>query len=179
MLTFSDAKTMARSLRTGLANHNIAISHAQALELVAGQFGFGDWNVLAARIAVAESADTIAFTETAPIMRIFDEAKAREFYVCFLGFKIDWEHRFGDNFPLYMAVSRAELVLHLSGHHGDATPGSTVFVRMKGIRAYQRELKAKNYTNMKPGIEDEPWGLVMAVVDPFGNHIRFCESHPE
>ena len=73
-----------------------------------------------------------------------------------------------------MAVSRAGLVLHLSGHHGDATPGSTVFVRMKGIRAYQRELKAKNYANMKPGIEDEPWGLVMTVIDPFGNHIRFC-----
>ena len=29
-----------------------------------------------------------------PILRIFDEAKAREFYVDFLGFKVDWEHRF-------------------------------------------------------------------------------------
>ena len=55
--------------------------------------------------------------------------------------------------------------------------GSTVFVRMKGIRAYQHELIAKNYANMKPGIEDEPWGLVMTVIDPFGNHIRFCEAH--
>lgn len=26
----------------------------------------------------------------APILRIFDEAKAREFYVGFLGFKVDW-----------------------------------------------------------------------------------------
>jgi hypothetical protein len=41
-----------------------------------------------------------------PILRIFDEAKAREFYVEFLGFKIDWEHRFGENSPLYMQVSR-------------------------------------------------------------------------
>jgi len=179
MLTFLDAKNMARSLRAGLANRNVAVTHAQALELVAGQFGFDDWNVLAAKIAATERDDAIVFTETAPIMRIFDEAKAKEFYVGFLGFKIDWEHRFGDNFPLYAAVSRAGLVLHLSGHHGDATPGSTVFVRMKGIRAFQRELKEKNYANMKPGIEDEPWGLVTAVIDPFGNHIRFCESHPE
>jgi hypothetical protein len=29
-----------------------------------------------------------------PILRIFDEAKAKGFYVDFLGFKIDWEHRF-------------------------------------------------------------------------------------
>jgi catechol 2,3-dioxygenase-like lactoylglutathione lyase family enzyme len=37
-----------------------------------------------------------------PILRIFDEAKAREFYVDFLGFTVDWQHRFGDNFPLYL-----------------------------------------------------------------------------
>ena len=36
-----------------------------------------------------------------PILRIFSVDKAKEFYVDFLGFKIDWEHRFGDNFPLY------------------------------------------------------------------------------
>ena len=112
-------------------------------------------------------------------MRIFDETKAKEFYVGFLGFKLDWEHRFGENFPLYAVVSRAGLVLHLSGHHGDATPGSTVFVRMKGIRVFQRELIAKNYANTKPGIEEEPWGLVTTVIDPFGNHIRFCESRSE
>jgi len=29
---------------------------------------------------------------------------------------------------------------------------------------------------MQPGIEGEPWGLVMTVIDPFGNHIRFCEG---
>ena len=44
-----------------------------------------------------------------PILRSFDAAKAREFYVDFLGFKVDWEHRFGDNFPLYMQVSRGRL----------------------------------------------------------------------
>ena len=36
----------------------------------------------------------MGFGKTTPILRIFDEAKAREFYVDFLGFKVDWEHRF-------------------------------------------------------------------------------------
>lgn len=116
------------------------------------------------------------FTRTCPILRIFDETKAREFYVDFLGLSVDWEHRFEDNYPLYMQVSRAGLVLHLSGHHGDATPGSNVFVNTVNIEAYQRELAAKAYTFMKPGVEKLPWGLQMEVTDPFGNRIRFCEQ---
>ena len=68
-----------------------------------------------------------------PILRIFSVEKAKEFYLGFLGFTWDWEHRFGDNFPLYAQVSRAGLSLHLSGHHGDASPGSTAFVRMEEI----------------------------------------------
>jgi hypothetical protein len=29
-----------------------------------------------------------------PILRSFDDAKARELYIDFLGFKVDWDHRF-------------------------------------------------------------------------------------
>jgi hypothetical protein len=43
---------------------------------------------------------------TTPILRIFDEVKAREFYAGFLGFTVDWEHRFDRESPLYMQVSR-------------------------------------------------------------------------
>jgi len=53
---------------------------------------------------------------TVPTLRIFDEAKAREFYVDFLGFAIDWEHRFEDGLPLYMQLSKDDCVLHLSEH---------------------------------------------------------------
>lgn len=126
--------------------------------------------------AEKHSLSEIGFERTFPIVRIFDEAKAREFYVDFLGFGIDWEHRFGDNFPLYMQVSRAGMGLHLSGHHGDATPGSNIFVTMRGVHAYQQELAAHDYRFMKPGVEDLPWGDVMEVTDPFGNRIRFCEQ---
>ena len=110
---------------------------------------------------------------------IFDEVKAKDFYVDFLGFEVDWEHRFGDNFPLYMQVSRAGMGLHLSGHHGDATPGSNIFATMHGVHAYQQELAAKDYRFMKPGVEELPWGDVMEVTDPFGNRIRFCEQKSE
>jgi hypothetical protein len=35
----------------------------------------------------------MAFTKTIPILRILDETKAKEFYVDFLGFKLDWGNR--------------------------------------------------------------------------------------
>ncbi len=47
---------------------------------------------------------------------------------------------------------------------------------MHGVLAYQRELAAKDYRFMKPGVEELPWGNVMEVTDPFGNRIRFCEQ---
>ena len=57
-----------------------------------------------------------------PILRIFDEDKAKEFYVDYLEFVVDWEHRFEEEMPLYMQISLDSIVLHLSEHHGDCTP---------------------------------------------------------
>ena len=111
-----------------------------------------------------------------PIIRIFAEDKAKEFYIDFLGFNLDWEHRFEEGFPLYAQIKRSNLTLHLSEHHGDATPGSTVFVPMQNIDELHRELTAKDYRFCKPSIEALPWGRVMQVTDPFGNRLRFCES---
>jgi catechol 2,3-dioxygenase-like lactoylglutathione lyase family enzyme len=119
----------------------------------------------------------IAFGETIPILRIFSVDKAKEFYLDFLGFSLDWEHRFAEDLPLYMQVSRGMLRLHLTEHHGDACPGATVFVRMRGIEALHRELAAKAYRYLRPGMERAPWGArVMEVTDPFGNRIRFNED---
>ena len=110
-----------------------------------------------------------------PVLRIFSEEKAREFYLDFLGFTQDWEHRFGDNFPIYLQIRRSDLVLHLSEHNGDASPGSTVFVPTEDIDALHLELSAKDYKYAKPGIDDLPWGRQIQLGDPFGNRIRFCE----
>jgi len=119
----------------------------------------------------------IGFEQTVPILRIFSVDKAKEFYLEFLGFTLDWEHSFAADLPLYMQVSRGALCLHLSEHHGDACPGSTVFVRMRGVEALHRELTAKSYRYLRPGVERAPWGArVMEVTDPFGNRIRFNED---
>lgn len=116
------------------------------------------------------------FTAAIPILRIFSVEKAKEFYVDFLGFRIDWEHRYGDDFPLYAQVSRSGVTLHLSEHHGDSCPGATVFIRMRGIAGYHQELTGKRYRYAKPGLEEAPWGgRVMEVTDPFGNRLRFSE----
>lgn len=119
---------------------------------------------------------SISFRQTIPILRIFDVAKATDFYVGFLGFAVDWEHRFDEGSPVYMQVSRSGLTLHLSEHHGDCCPGSTVFVWMKGIEEFHREITAKGYGYMRPGIETTFYGArYVQVIDPFGNRIRFNE----
>ena len=112
-----------------------------------------------------------------PVIRIFSEQKAKEFYIDFLGFTLEWEHRFEDKSPLYAQVHRGDLVLHLSEHHGDATPGSTNYVPLEGIAKLHAELTAKKYAYAKPSIHEVPWGLTMEVTDPFGNRFRFCETN--
>ncbi|CAK7257141.1 MULTISPECIES: glyoxalase superfamily protein [unclassified Shinella] len=174
MRDFRDAKTMAKTLREALAARTIEITHSEALEIVARQFGVETWNILSARIE-AKPANGIEFEQAVPIVRIFDVPKAHEFYLGFLGFTVDWEHRYGENFPLYTQVSRGGLRLHLSEHAGDATPGGNMVVYMKGIRAFQKELIGKDYRYMKPGLEDEGSRLEVTVTDPFNNHIRFME----
>jgi hypothetical protein len=78
--------------------------------------------------------------------------------------------------PLYMQLSRGDLLIHLSGHHGDASPGTTCFGRMHGIETFHAELIAKNYRNNRPGLEKQEWGLEVTVNDPIGNRIRFREQ---
>ena len=171
-----DPKSMAKQLRSELRSRQIEITHSTALEIVARQLGVKDWNTLSAQVASNHVDREVQFENPCPILRIFDEGMAKEYYVDFLGFQIDWEHRFGENFPLYCQISRGHLVLHLSGHHGDASPGSSVFVRMKGIREFHQELSVKDYKHAKPAIVDQPWGYEIKIADPFNNTIRFCEN---
>lgn len=112
-----------------------------------------------------------------PVLRIFDLAKAKEFYLDWLGFTIDWEHRFTKNFPLYMQISLEDIVLHLTEHYGDCTPGSKVFIETKGIDELHKTLVSKKYNYLNPGIELAPWNAkTMELIDPFGNKLLFNES---
>lgn len=114
-----------------------------------------------------------------PILRIFDEAKARQFYVDFLGFGVDFEHRFEPDAPLYMGVSLGGCTLNLSEHHGDASPGSTVRIRVDELEAYHQSLLAKHYKYYRPGLQDTEWHTrEMTVQDGFGNKLVFYRDLP-
>ena len=121
----------------------------------------------------------IQFQSIVPTIRIFSVEKAREFYIDYLGYKVDWEHRFDDNAPLLMQVSRGGIVLRLSEHHGDGSPGTHVTIEMSGIDELHDELTAKKYRYFRPSVEDMPWNArVMVVYDPFGNRVYFSERKP-
>lgn len=175
MTTIEQARTMARRLRAALSADGVEVSHSRSLELVARAMGHEEWNAASARLD-RDGAAGVGFTACSPILRIFDEAKAREFYCDFLGFSVTFEHRFAPDMPLYLGIERAGLRLHLSEHHGDASPGANVFVVTADIRAFHRELAEKRYPYGRPGLEQLPWGLQMQVHDPFGNRIRFCQQ---
>lgn len=111
-----------------------------------------------------------------PILRSFDEAKAKAFYLDFLGFEVTFEHRFEPNTPLYMGIRRGDCHLHISEHFGDATPGSSLRIDMQDVAGYCAELNAKNYRHARPGFQDQPWGFRdMSISDPASNRLIFCE----
>ena len=112
--------------------------------------------------------------QTIPIIRIFDEEKAKEFYLGFLGMNLDWEHRFEPGFPIYMQVTRGDLVFHLSEHSGDCTPGGKVFVNVSDLDTLYKEIASRHYSLCKPQIEQAPWGdRCFTVIDPFSNKVLF------
>lgn len=164
----SDLKQQAKRLRTSLADRGIEVTHSEALEHLAHQYGARDWNTLAARPQAPR-----AFGPVIPVLRIFDVAKAREFYTEYLGFEIAWEHTFDDHAPVYLEACRDGAVLHLSEHHGDASPGATVRVLVADVMGLHRELHERDYPYARPGVETEPWGLEVTVLDPFANRIVF------
>jgi catechol 2,3-dioxygenase-like lactoylglutathione lyase family enzyme len=169
----ADPKAMARRLRDALADRGVAVSHGEALELVARELGARDWNTVAAARASARARDA----HVIPILRVFDETAALAFYVDYLGFHVDWRNGTGGHEPLYAQLSRGDARLHLSGHHGDASPGSGVLVPVPDALDLQQSLQAKEYAYANPGVEDRPWGRVVTVIDPFSNRIVFVESN--
>lgn len=112
-----------------------------------------------------------------PILRIFDETKAREFYLGFLGFEVVFEHRFEPGLPLYLAVRRGACTLHLSEHHGDACPGASMRIQAPDIDGWCAQLRDKAYAHARPQVERMPWGTRdFTVTDPFGNRLTFTDA---
>jgi len=110
-----------------------------------------------------------------PILRSFDETRARAFYLDFLGFEEVFSHRFEAGLPLYMGIRKGDCVIHLSEHYGDATPGSAVRIPVDDVSAYMAELRAKAFGNARPGEPKKtPWGSrEILITDPAGNRLTF------
>lgn len=110
-----------------------------------------------------------------PILRSFDERRARRFYVDFLGFEVEFEHRFEPGLPLYMGVRNGECRLHLSEHYGDGTPGSALRIPVDDVRAYAKALREKDFENSRPGEPQlQEWGAwEITIPDPAGNRLTF------
>ena len=111
-----------------------------------------------------------------PILRIFDEARARDFYVDYLGFSVVFEHRFEANSPIYMGLARDGCALHLSEHNGDGTPGTRLRIPLDDVTAFHASLDP-NYRYARPGLQEQPYGTrEFTVTDPFGNSLIFSQD---
>jgi extradiol dioxygenase family protein len=117
----------------------------------------------------------IELSPPTPILRMHDVSVTKRFYLDYLGCTLDWEDGEGDR-PVYMQVSRGDLVLHLSSHHDDGTPGSAVLVETTGVEALWGELREHDYPFLNPGLEPGPGGgRELQLIDPASNRIRFYE----
>ncbi|WP_307802794.1 glyoxalase superfamily protein [Cellulomonas dongxiuzhuiae] len=110
-----------------------------------------------------------------PVLRVLDITTAYAFYRDVLGCRVDWEHRFGPGMPVYAQVSRDELRLHLSEHHGDGVSGGVLWVPVADVEALAAQVHERTDGRLRPGVDaDAPGGPTTEVVDPFGNRLRFC-----
>ena len=84
MRDFRDAKAMARTLRDSLKAKAVEITHSESLELIAKAFGYGNWNILSAKIDAAGSPVDVE-RSLSPAKRQNDPAPPGVLYCSFCG----------------------------------------------------------------------------------------------
>ena len=117
------------------------------------------------------------FGSIVPLLRMFDIPATRAFYTDYLGFGVDFEHRFEPELPLYMQVSRGACRLHLTQHHGDCCPGSAVRIDCDDVLGLHAELAGRTYNFLRPGVQTPSWGggTELTLIDPSGNRLVFVQ----
>ncbi|QDT30358.1 Glyoxalase-like domain protein [Gimesia panareensis] len=117
-----------------------------------------------------------------PVLRMFDEAKAKAFYLDYLGFEVDWESRFSPTAPLYLQIHLGKAVLHLNGHAQEDAPITEVNIPVLGLQNFCDYLIAKKADYPKPIPVDPRYqgrNTDLNLFDPFGNLLVFCSQTTE
>ncbi len=181
MRTYKDAKMMAKSLRDLMAARNVLLSHSECLEIVAQQFGFMQWNILATKLDVEEGRLTraedrlLSLQPPIPTLRVASIEEAALFYADFLGFQFDWGL---SKASTYAQISRSQATIHLNAS-SQLRGNAGMLIRMQGLDALHRELSSKSGPFSPSEITFTPWdSRVFHVVDPFGNGLQFWENNP-
>src|ERR1700692_3209420 len=81
MRDFRDAKIMAHALRDALKGKAVETTHSESLELIAKAFGYGNWNVLSAKIDAAEPRSGAEGARS----RVSDPMRQKTLYCTFCG----------------------------------------------------------------------------------------------
>lgn len=109
-----------------------------------------------------------------PALRITDEARSKTFYVDGLGFQVDWEHRFAPHLPLFMQISRGDLLFYLTQHAGDCEVGGLVHLFVPDVDAWHTLLRDRGVPVAEAPSETLKGLRDMTVRDPDGNTLRIC-----
>jgi predicted enzyme related to lactoylglutathione lyase len=182
MRTYLQAKAMAKSLREALTAKDVVLSHSECLEIVAKQFGFGDWNTLAVKIRIETESHPpgegiVRLGPPIPVLQIGSLAAAKEFYMDFLGFRFDWGHEAAESSKTYAQISRDGVQLHLA-RSSEARPATLLFRDMRGLTALHREISQRQGQFAPSPIRFTPYdSREFEVTDPFGNRLRFWENN--
>ena len=117
-----------------------------------------------------------------PVLRMNDESAAKAFYVDYLGFEIEWEHRFHDTpkSPLYLQLRLGKAVVHLNGHASADDPPAEVRIPVQGVEAFCEHLRARAEAASQPmpvvvDPRDAGRNTDMNLEDPDGNLLTFWE----
>ena len=112
-----------------------------------------------------------------PVLRMLDEENSKRFYVGFLGYEIEWEHRFRDSpeSPLYMQLRQGASVLHLNGHADQDAPTAEVRVPVRHLGAFCQTLRERSGNQVMDAVDprNEGRSTDLNLYDPSGNLIVF------
>ncbi len=104
-------------------------------------------------------------SDVVPFLHVRD-AEASAAWYARLGFEVEWTHRFGEQFPLFVSIRRGEESrIFLSEHEGDAQPNGLIYLYVDDLDAVAGKFGVP--------IHEAEYGMREAqLTDPDGNRIR-------